>query len=404
MHGDFQHTVVVAALYMDIESNSVIKEKRLVHGGGVQRDLGFSSSSKRAHSEFRNEYGRSLTRCHIALIARAWWLLLYCDVFFLHLVSSVVGILLAADPSVVNSCNKEGCGPLQSACGCPHNFHKKQPDDEHPGRHPKCSCANNSDRRHRQNLSSKQPNLRHHFAPPLYFYCSVIVIFVSLFYVDELRTVRLLILHQQICSPLSVATSILREILHELSEHEKKKMELMMLRRKKATKLTAYLSRSRCCQLWLITTDNAQAVWSNLYCLLSLQCYKTPIYVGGRYVKEGQSPWYDNLCRPLTDLIPLIESGVRGVTSNPVIFQEAISTSSAYNDQLSCGNKNINAKLILILSVGGMDFDGSYVSNTSEWEAAVVRWRCKKCRLQLPVGFATEELKSSLHRGSGGDR
>lgn len=51
------------------------------------------------------------------------------------------------------------------------------------------------------------------------------------------------------------------------------------------------------------------------------------------YEKEGQSPWYDNLCRPVTDLIPLIEKGVRGVTSNPAIFQKAISSSDAYNDQ-----------------------------------------------------------------------
>nr|AFK42792.1 unknown [Medicago truncatula] len=51
------------------------------------------------------------------------------------------------------------------------------------------------------------------------------------------------------------------------------------------------------------------------------------------YEKQGQSPWYDNLCRPVTDLIPLIESGVRGVTSNPAIFQKAIPSSSAYNDQ-----------------------------------------------------------------------
>lgn len=46
------------------------------------------------------------------------------------------------------------------------------------------------------------------------------------------------------------------------------------------------------------------------------------------YEKEGQSPWYDNLCRPVTDLIPLIESGVRGVTSNPavnfLIFHECV--------------------------------------------------------------------------------
>ncbi|KAI4304878.1 hypothetical protein MLD38_040337 [Melastoma candidum] len=51
------------------------------------------------------------------------------------------------------------------------------------------------------------------------------------------------------------------------------------------------------------------------------------------YAKEGQSPWYDNLCRPVTDLLPLIASGVRGVTSNPAIFQKAISSSSAYNEQ-----------------------------------------------------------------------
>ncbi|XP_026377037.1 uncharacterized protein LOC113271400 [Papaver somniferum] len=62
------------------------------------------------------------------------------------------------------------------------------------------------------------------------------------------------------------------------------------------------------------------------------------------YDKQGQSPWYDNLCRPVTDLLPLISSGVRGVTSNPAIFQKAISTSSAYNDQfreLVLAGKNI---------------------------------------------------------------
>ncbi|KAF3661014.1 Transaldolase 2 [Capsicum annuum] len=63
------------------------------------------------------------------------------------------------------------------------------------------------------------------------------------------------------------------------------------------------------------------------------------------YERQGQSPWYDNLCRPITDLIPLIESGVRGVTSNPAIFQKAISTSNAYNDQfreLVQGGKDID--------------------------------------------------------------
>ncbi|XP_058092896.1 uncharacterized protein LOC131239286 isoform X1 [Magnolia sinica] len=51
------------------------------------------------------------------------------------------------------------------------------------------------------------------------------------------------------------------------------------------------------------------------------------------YEKQGQSPWYDNLCRPVTDLLPLIASGVRGVTSNPTIFQKAISSSDAYDEQ-----------------------------------------------------------------------
>lgn len=43
-------------------------------------------------------------------------------------------------------------------------------------------------------------------------------------------------------------------------------------------------------------------------------------YLHDLYEKEGQSPWYDNLCRPVTDLLPLIASGVRGVTSNPAVI------------------------------------------------------------------------------------
>lgn len=51
------------------------------------------------------------------------------------------------------------------------------------------------------------------------------------------------------------------------------------------------------------------------------------------YEKEGQSPYYDNLCRPVTDLLPFIANGVRGVTSNPAIFQKSISSSNAYDQQ-----------------------------------------------------------------------
>lgn len=51
------------------------------------------------------------------------------------------------------------------------------------------------------------------------------------------------------------------------------------------------------------------------------------------YDEQKQSPWYDNLWRPVTDLKPFIDNGIRGITSNPTIFQKAISSSSAYDDQ-----------------------------------------------------------------------
>ena len=51
---------------------------------------------------------------------------------------------------------------------------------------------------------------------------------------------------------------------------------------------------------------------------------------------HGQSPWLDNLQRGyLTSgkLASLVERGVRGLTSNPTIFQKAIQGSSDYDDQ-----------------------------------------------------------------------
>ncbi|KAG8078944.1 hypothetical protein GUJ93_ZPchr0007g5404 [Zizania palustris] len=71
------------------------------------------------------------------------------------------------------------------------------------------------------------------------------------------------------------------------------------------------------------------------------------------YDLQGQSPWYDNLCRPVTDLLPFIASGVRGVTSNPTIFQKAISSSNAYDDQfkqlISAGKDAENAYWELVI-------------------------------------------------------
>ena len=54
------------------------------------------------------------------------------------------------------------------------------------------------------------------------------------------------------------------------------------------------------------------------------------------YFEQGQSPWLDNLKRSyLTGgkLRELVASGVRGLTSNPTIFQKAIQGSADYDEQ-----------------------------------------------------------------------
>ena len=56
------------------------------------------------------------------------------------------------------------------------------------------------------------------------------------------------------------------------------------------------------------------------------------------FSEQGQSPWLDNLQRSyLTDgtLRRLIADGVRGLTSNPTIFQKAIQGSNDYDEQFA---------------------------------------------------------------------
>lgn len=56
------------------------------------------------------------------------------------------------------------------------------------------------------------------------------------------------------------------------------------------------------------------------------------------FTEQGQSPWLDNLQRSyLNDgtLRRLIADGVRGLTSNPTIFQKAIQGSSDYDEQFA---------------------------------------------------------------------
>jgi transaldolase len=53
--------------------------------------------------------------------------------------------------------------------------------------------------------------------------------------------------------------------------------------------------------------------------------------------EHGQSPWIDYIAREFVregELDHLIQQGIVGLTSNPTIFQQAISEGSAYDDQL----------------------------------------------------------------------
>jgi len=55
------------------------------------------------------------------------------------------------------------------------------------------------------------------------------------------------------------------------------------------------------------------------------------------YAEQGQSPWLDNLKRNWIDsgeLAAWVDRGVRGITSNPAIFQKAMTSSDAYDEPL----------------------------------------------------------------------
>ena len=76
---------------------------------------------------------------------------------------------------------------------------------------------------------------------------------------------------------------------------------------------------------------------------------KTPLQ---ELADHGQSVWIDYLSRPFVqdgDLAGLVEQGIKGVTSNPTIFQGAIAEGDAYDDQIreivSSGEKRAQGDL-----------------------------------------------------------
>ena len=78
--------------------------------------------------------------------------------------------------------------------------------------------------------------------------------------------------------------------------------------------------------------------------------------------KQRQSPWIDNIKRSYVtggQLAKLVEVGIRGVTSNPTIFQKAISSGSDYDEQFTAliRSKSVEAAywdMVVTDIVGGL--------------------------------------------------
>src|SRR5207248_1398003 len=88
---------------------------------------------------------------------------------------------------------------------------------------------------------------------------------------------------------------------------------------------------------------------------------RTPGSPIARLNDYGQSPWYDNIRRSLLergDLARMIEEdGIRGVTSNPTIFEKAISAGNEYDGVIhTLGKQGLSSQDIgwelLIADVG----------------------------------------------------
>lgn len=68
-----------------------------------------------------------------------------------------------------------------------------------------------------------------------------------------------------------------------------------------------------------------------------------------KLASRGQSIWYDNISRALLDsgeMEELINSGVRGVTSNPSIFEKAIAKTTDYDADILAAPKDASAEAV----------------------------------------------------------
>jgi transaldolase len=88
---------------------------------------------------------------------------------------------------------------------------------------------------------------------------------------------------------------------------------------------------------------------------------------------HGQSVWIDFLSRPFVrdgDLEALVREGVRGVTSNPTIFQGAIAEGDAYDEQLREVFKHHRDPKEVFLALAVEDIRAACDILRDEWEQA----------------------------------
>jgi transaldolase len=109
---------------------------------------------------------------------------------------------------------------------------------------------------------------------------------------------------------------------------------------------------------------------------------------------QGQSPWMDNLRRGwLTsgELARWVERGIRGLTSNPSIFQKAISTGSDYDEQFGA-----------LIGDGTSVTDAYWQLVTSDIQGALALLRPVYDASDGVDGYVSVEVAPSLARDSAG--
>ncbi|MEO0495463.1 MAG: transaldolase family protein, partial [Actinomycetota bacterium] len=112
------------------------------------------------------------------------------------------------------------------------------------------------------------------------------------------------------------------------------------------------------------------------------------------YEQQGQSPWLDNIRRGWItsgELAGWVERGVRGLTSNPSIFQKAIQGSAEYDEEFTSAIRR------------GLDVEASYWELvTSDIAAALDILRPVYDHSDGLDGYVSVEVDPGLARDSAG--